>query len=979
MPRADSLAPRLAAALLAALLVTLTIASAASAQFGSYPGQTYFRALDELHSADFNRAERAMRSELRTAVKTIDSRWLDSICFATGLGEALYQQGRLAESLTQFDAALDLFLDQATWMRRVQWQQSPREDASLARRMPAWAAAGGGVVYADIPRSFLYQYGQVDNSAVQNQGGVVQQAQYWKLDCEELSRTIAWALYRRGDLLGPLGAYDRRTQAVATRLAGGGLGPGGHWTAAWTELWWGLAKGATGDAIEALPHLQQATLLGGRMQHRLSGLALLAQGRLAAGSGDGAGAGRLLQQAISAAIAYDDYDVLAEATRALHELSLADPTAPKPPLAPIIAMTERSGLWRVAIDARLALIEQAIVAGDLVNARAALGQLFRREREPAGGWMGREAERLAAIVSAAGPYNAAVTQARRAMIAQQSQSRRLLQVCVADAWFDDGQLTKRLARQAYAEVLGDPSTIAWQTQPLDALAANAAPQRGSFERWFASALDRRDPLLALRVIDLQRRREFFASQPLAGRLVAVRWLMEARDDRLPPAALAARAGVEGAAPEYRERRRAGSIATAALRAAIDEQPDTANPAARRAANDLAESLAAREQLVLRVALSRTPTPLVFPPPIDPVAAKGRLSEGEAVLVFHRWQDEIHAVVLTSAGEHLWRVGPTDEVTADVERLLREVVGTSPKQTWDSERLTGDDWREWADALSERLFADSRLDAATLERLWVVPDGPLWRAPLSLLTLPGADDGKTLADVTITYAPTPGWATRPRTEPIERDEKLPTWAVTADTKSAVEVEGIDVIAAVAKATAPPRGLDAGVPTVKAVAGRVLIDLGSKPAGIDPLGLPLTPGDRGDREAGAWSRLPLAEPTPVVLRAMGGGEAGGAKVRRAKGAVAVGAPEMQLITSLLAGGAEPLLLERWPTGGARARDFVAEWLNGLGDLSTTASWKRSQTLGRSQPLDPLREPRLAPGATADLTAEHPVWWSGYLLVD
>src|SRR5690606_32631332 len=118
---------------------------------------------------------------------------------------------------------------------------------------------------------------------------------------------------------------------------------------------------------------------------------------------------------------------------------------------------------------------------------------------------------------------------------------------------------------------------------------------------------------------------------------------------------------------------------------------------------------------------------------------------------------------TAAGEHLWRIGPSDEVGADVERLLREVVGSSPNAVWDATDLASDAWREAAAALSTRLFAESRLDAATLERLWVVPDGPLWRAPLGVLTLPGAAEGKTLADVTISYAPTPGWATRPRPE------------------------------------------------------------------------------------------------------------------------------------------------------------------------------------------------------------------------
>ena len=122
---------------------------------------------------------------------------------------------------------------------------------------------------------------------------------------------------------------------------------------------------------------------------------------------------------------------------------------------------------------------------------------------------------------------------------------------------------------------------------------------------------------------------------------------------------------------------------------------------------------------------------------------------------------------------------------------------------------------------------------------------------------------------------------------------------------------------------------------------MIDVGSKPAGVDPLGLPLSSADRGQREVGAWIGLPLSDPTAVVLRAMGGGEAGGTKVRRAKTAIEVGAPELHVIASLLAGGAEPILVERWSSGGARSRDYVAEWLSGLRRLPATEGRSRTPT--------------------------------------
>lgn len=965
-----------------ALLVAALVAGPALGQSRSYPGQRHFAAWDELHSADYRRAERVFRTELRSGVKTIDSRWLDSICYAAGLGEALYQQGRLAESLQQFDGAVDLFLDQATWMRRVRFQQAPREDTSIARRLPPWAAPSRPTVYADVPRSFLYQYGQLDNSAVRQQGGVVQQAQYWKLDCEETARAIAWTLYRRGDLLGPLGAYDARTQAVKTRLAGGGLGPA-NWTSAWVELWWGLAQGASGDGVGALPHLQNAALLGGQMQHRLTGLSLLAQGRLAMGQGDSAAAAELLRESISSATAYEELSVLAEATRALHELSTADPAASPPPLAAIADWTQRGGAWRVALDAQLAIIERALIDGQSAAAEKSLGTLFRRARDASTGWMGREAERLAAIAACeTQPYSRALAQAQRAVAAQQAVSRRLFQVRLANDWFDDGRLSKRLARQAYVELLGDPSGIAWQLAPLDALASVASPEVGALERWFDAALDRRDPLEALRVVDQHRRREYFAGQPLGGRQVSARWLLEAPDEALPRQGLEARNRVDASAPEYRNLRRDGLLAEQAMREAIASAEDDSNtPALRKAEKEFADTLAARERIVLRTALSRVAAPMAFPPPIDPIAAKGALAEGEAVLVFHEHLDDLYGLVLTAQGEHLWRVGASKQVEQRVERLLREVVGTSSKQKWSHESLTTGEWEEAAGELSDLLLADSRLDSSTLDRLWVVPVGSLWRAPFGALTLGGAG-GKRLGDVALSVAPTPGWAVRPHLEAEGIFASDPIWKVGAANAGTLEVDGLDPLVAVAQATEPPRGFEASVPNLKAVAARAILDLGGRPVGIDPLGTVVTTASKGQREVAVWNRLPWAETRAIAVRGLGGGEAGGASVRRSKGAVTLGAPEFHVVSSLLAGGAETVLLERWPTGGVRSHEFVAEWLNGLGRLSPTEAWSRSLALGRSAPIDVPREPRYEPdeaGESQSLSADHPVWWSGYLLVD
>ncbi|MEQ8847366.1 hypothetical protein [Botrimarina sp.] len=964
------------------LLLVAVLAALASPAAGqrsrTHPGTSYFVAVDELNSADYRQAERGFRSELRTAVKTVDARWVDSIIYAGALGEALYQQGRLEEALAEFDAAIDLYLQHADWLQKINFQQDPRDDANRARRQPDWAAATQPALLADVPRTALYAVGQVNQAEVLQRGGVVRMAQYWRLDAEELARSIAWTIYRRGELLGPLGKHDLRNRSLATRIAGG-VGPAGHWSSAWTELWWGLAEGARGEALVAAPHLTQATLLAGRYAHRCGAIALLARGQLSEASGDTAAAAGAYRDAAAMAVAYDEPLVLAEVLRAWHTLALTEGKAAAPPLAAAAAWGERSGWRRLSIDARLALVERALLAGDAGDADAAIQNLFRRDRDAAAGLLGREGDRLRALAAATrGRTPEALGLAERAIAAQQAMSRRLLQSRVAVAWYDDGRLTPRVAREAFAALLGDPSGWAWRTSPLDVLAAGAAPQTAAFQRWFAAAEDRREPLLALQVIDQQRRHELLAARGLSGRRIAVRWVLEALDEQLPPAAIEARSAIDRLAPEYHALRLEGADAEKALREAVADTSDEAAPAIKKAAEALRENVARREAVVARLALGRAPTPLVFPPQIDPVAAKASLSEGQALVAFHELGDACYGVLLTGEGEHLWRIGPTDRVATQVERLLKAVAGVGPRQSWSAEELAEGAWQAPAAELGQMLLGDSRLDAARLERLWVVPDGPVWRAPLAIVPIPVRDGGQAptrLGDATMTYAPTPGWPFRPR-RPAGEGEPGPVWAVAAE--GAVDLTPSDPLARVAGAAAPPPALEVDALSLSTAPLGVFVRAAGQPVGLDPLGLPLLSARPGG-QAAALAVLPHGGPRAMVLSGLGGGEAGGARKPRAREAGPAGAAELHLVGAVLAGGTDGLLVERWQSGGRRAGELAAEWLLGFERLGAAAAWERSLALGRTTPLDPAAEPRLTvePGQTP--AAEHPFWWAGFFVVD
>jgi CHAT domain-containing protein len=84
--------------------------------------------------------------------------------------------------------------------------------------------------------------------------------------------------------------------------------------------------------------------------------------------------------------------------------------------------------------------------------------------------------------------------------------------------------------------------------------------------------------------------------------------------------------------------------------------------------------------------------------------------------------------------------------------------------------------------------------------------------------------------------------------------------------------------------------------------------------------------------------------------------------------------------MATGARTVLLSRWRTGGRTSYDLVREFAQELPHTTAADAWQRSVQLSMHSEVDPAKEPRIDE-FTADkrVKAEHPFFWSGYLLVD
>jgi hypothetical protein len=84
--------------------------------------------------------------------------------------------------------------------------------------------------------------------------------------------------------------------------------------------------------------------------------------------------------------------------------------------------------------------------------------------------------------------------------------------------------------------------------------------------------------------------------------------------------------------------------------------------------------------------------------------------------------------------------------------------------------------------------------------------------------------------------------------------------------------------------------------------------------------------------------------------------------------------------MSAGAETLLLSRWRVGGQSTLDLVREFVRELPHTGAADAWQRSVQLAMEMPIDPLSELRVQAGKEpVALTAAHPFFWAGYLVVD
>ena len=980
---------RLGALVLGGFLAVAGLGDRAAAQLGprQTPSATYHLAFGDFYDGEYRAALNTFSNEGRGAIKTSQSRWIDSICYETMVGECYYEMGMLGEALDHYTAALKLEIAFAPWMSQVQFPNIRAAGAGTRRAVP-WGVSTRQAKLGYYPPSMLIGQGQIDFSQQIQSGGVIQQANLFPIEVQEIVRCTTLAIRRRMKLMGPLAAHDPLFNQLVAALSGR-VGPPNHWSEAWTGVELGLALAAAGREGQAVAYLQRSVVAGGEFDHPMTGIALFELGRLAMIRGDFPAATKYFEEASYAAVNYPDPGVLEESFRygALAHL-MSNRKGMFPPLAPAIAWAKANHLRQLQASLLLLAAENEAVLGETGKAATLLDEARATiaRRAMASGRMGARRSFLEGLVYFQQKKIADGDKAvAAAMGYMQHGSYWLFQISLADTMATTSA-TARTAMELYQDVLRDPRPADWSSDPMESLAVLVVPHPLPLEHWFEVALARKDHEAAIEIGDRMRRHRFFTSLAFGGRLESLRWVLEGPDEMLDAPSQLHRQDLLTRYPAYEQLRRQVHALQTRLAAMplVAEDKDVLRK--QTLGLDQLTTLSQQQEVILReMAVRREPAGLIFPPLRSTADIQRSLPKGHALLIFVATSRGLHAFLLNSDRYGLWQLGSTALLSRQVTSMLREMGNFQSNHEVTLKDLEDDKWRSSGRDVLDTILKGSHADfTKKFDELIIVPDGLLWYVPFEALQV--NVEGKLrplISRVRVRYVPTASLATSP---PGASHGGIGNTAVALgrlyphddDTVARNAFQQLRAVLPGAVALRSP--LPAPSATYATLLNRLIVldDLGgvgeTGPYGWAPL--PMERGKPGNTLSD-WISLPWGGPDQILLP---GFHTAAEDSLKRMSHVAPGNEVFLSVCGLMASGARTVLLSRWRSGGQTSYDLVREFAQELPHTTPADAWQRAVFVVADGRLNLDAEPRVKKAAVDEAPkANHPFFWAGYLLVD
>jgi CHAT domain-containing protein len=583
-----------------------------------------------------------------------------------------------------------------------------------------------------------------------------------------------------------------------------------------------------------------------------------------------------------------------------------------------------------------------------------------------------------------------------ALAFQKTGSKWLFQISLVDRFAAEqsgSPLSRKRTLPLYESLLRDPTGADWSADPLEALSVLAIPHPSAYERWFEIARQQ-SPELGLEVADRARRHRFLSTLPLGGRLMALRWVLEAPLERLGPESRMQRQELFLRYPRYAEfakqahQVRDGLAAKPLAAVGAEAQRVQADKLA-----ELGRLSAEQEALLHEMALRRESASIDFPPIRKTKEAQAALTPRQLLFVFFATHDNTYAWLLSKNRLAAWKIeAPPALLEKTVSNLLRAIGNIDANHELTRTELADDAWRGSSRDAFEALVAGSKVNlAANIDEIAIVPDGVLWYLPFEALEVAKGNQAKEtvplLTKSRIRYLPTMGLAVP------DRQERRPLGAVGValgklhphDDAQIAETEFERLTKLTPSVSPIRRSLPAPVPLYGSLFDTLVVldDLSMNvkaAAGSDRLPYDWTPIQldraRGAAPMSQW--FPLPWKNSIVL--LPGFHTPAENALHQPGAGPLGSDLFLSTCGLMSTGARTVLISRWRTGGQSSYDLVHQFAQELPYTSAADAWQRAVETVRETPLDADREPRVKrPDRDEPAMARHPLFWSGYMVVD
>ncbi len=956
-------------------------------QTGNLPKADYyinFANNADYFAADYQDAYKRFSRGYNTAYKFGTRRFLDSVCYLTMMGECNYHMGDYAEAVNNYEQALKLYLSYQAegWQSRLQIPQViPANNNAFAQAKINWCQPKRRTSIARVPSAFSMLFGRLDSERAFSDGGVVDNAEIYKVDVAEIMRCTALCLHRRRVIKGAISKYDPFTNQLINGLSIAGAGNGSV-MGAYNGVLLGIAQASMEEWESAARTLNTSLQLNG-MDHSLTPVALLEMAQIASVTENYTVAGDLALEASCSAGIFGQFDLVEESLNfgaTIHLMTVKSAYAP----------LQNAIKWAAFKKARLMQASLIVKLADCLaesgDARAAAAVL----RE-ANGPISTRNSLGNAVVSARLKYVTAVIQFLQgdfrngsaslvsALRHFQKGSRWLYQLGLADQLVVSGSITPRQGELLYSALLRDPTDLDWKTDPMEAIAFLASSHVGSMERWFDLVVSRMNHQRALEVSDLVRRHRFFSSLPLGGRLMSFRWMLHAPVESLSQTAREQRTVFLNTNPKYKAMYdRANLIRTELL--ALPVKPEPRSPEGiqqRKLLDELAVISETQEAVLASYSLRREAAEMVFPPQRNLSEFQRSLRPDQLALVSLATSSGYHIFLLNSKAIKYAGLNDGRTVLRGVAKLLKE-TGLM-EAALDIKNLQDDEWKESARDLKNKLFGDkSDANWSSVKELVIVPDGVLWYLPFEIFPIGEGDDEKYLSDiVNVRYSPTLFLAFGPQrpTRPIERSAVVTARMNQRGDSDLSKLEFEELVKQLPDAIQYDTPIRVPSNYLASLFDQLLVWSEIRSVKNAPLAMSPMQIDQGKLGVSieSWMALPWAGPEHLILP--GFHSDGGAGLRGK-----LNGNDLFLTSiGLMAAGTRTALISRWATGGKTSLTLTGKFAVKQGTLGPEKAIMESRQETRETVLDYENEPRLRMKKTDPvLNAEHPFFWAGPMLL-